>query len=459
MAISTGKKAVFGLGQIGLILTGYGMIRLFTGFFVARGFSGVQVFPDFMYRDNLFGYVTAAGIIIALGKVVDAFSGVFSGYVSDRSQCGRRFGKRFGRRSRFLIASAIPLPLLSVLAFFPPLNAGSVLSTITISLCVILFYIFLALYAIPYLALIAELGMTRRERLQLTTIIAFATAVGSFGGNNMLPLMEYLITAFGMDSLFAFRLVIIAFASLSAVFLLVPPLIIREMAATEEELPRDNLGDALKSVFSDQYFMPWLISDFLYRLASAFITTGFAFFVTVLFELPRSEADRFLFTVFAVNMLLFIPVYYVTSKIGTRKMLMIAFLVLFLALSFGIAGGMYPLYPGTQVLILSVLFALPLSVFTVVPYAVVSDLAAAHERKTGKRRAGLYFGFHATASRIAQLVVIILFPLIVPVGSHLERGAGITGLRIVIALAAVVSLAGLVVLHEYREKEVIVLLD
>lgn len=458
MGVPFSRKVLFGLGQFGLVLSGYGILKLFSGFFASRGFNGTVEFPPFIVRRDLFGYFTAAGFIMAAGRIADMVAGFVSGWASDRNKMAT------GTRSRFLFASFLPVPLFSALVFFPPFTGNTALNTIYVLLCTLFFFLFLSLYGIPYLALMAEIGKTMRDRLQLAVILALATALGMFSGNRILFLSDRFHTLAGFDSLASFRLVIVLFSIGGALCLFFPAYFLSRKAdagdapegAEHTKPPRLSFRESIGSVVSDKHFAPWLFSDFLYRIASGITVTGFLYFITVLLGLSTKKADYFLLVVFFLNVILYFPVYALSLKIGKRRMLILAFIILSLNLLMAIPAGLYPIEPTTQAFILSVMFSLSLSVFTVIPYAVIGDLSAAHTKKTGVNRGGLYFGVHAFVSRSAQMVTIIVFPLLLGVGAaSVSEG----GLRIAIAIAALSSLVGLAVLHEYREKEVTVLLD
>jgi len=85
MNLSYGKKVVYALGQFGLVLSAFGAGSLFVTFFVTRSFSDTVLFPVFLHQGYFFGFFTAAGLVIALSKLVEAAGGLFFGYASDRN--------------------------------------------------------------------------------------------------------------------------------------------------------------------------------------------------------------------------------------------------------------------------------------------------------------------------------------------------------------------------------------
>lgn len=443
-----GNKLVYAAGQFGLILGGYGILRLFSSFFVARGVSGVRLFPDYIYQNDLFGFFTAAGLIVALSRLADTLAGIAAGWFSDRGAL------KTGRRAALMRAAAAPLALFSALVFFPPSASNMALNTVVICLFSIAFFLAFSLYAIPYLALISELGVSARDRLQLSTLMAFATAFASLAGNRELPLMDTVSRLSGLNALTSFRLVISAYGLVAFGFLLLPALTLSDVIPPDSKPAAERPGRALGTVLSDTLLRPYLLADFMYRLASTIVMTGFLYYVTVLLGLPAGRSDYFLLMIFAVNIALYYPVYLIAAKYGKKRLLTGAFMALLVDIALLVPAGSYPVPASIQGWVLALLFAFPLTVFSVIPYALIGDLAVACERKTGILRGGMYFGVHAAAVRIAQVAIILLFPLFVT-GS----APSTTGLRITLILAAVLALVGLVSITAYREKEVSVLFE
>lgn len=457
------KKLAYASGQFGLALSAYGIVKLFAYFYVARGVPGVRLFTDYIYQNDLFGYFTAAGLILALSRVVDALSGVFSGWLSDRAILRR------GRRTAMMRLIALPLALFSTLVFFPPFANHPVLNTVFICFFSVGFFLSYSLYAIPYLALIAELGVSSRDRLQLSALIAAATALASLAGNRVLAFMELVSEHSSLSPLASFRLVVTLYALISALFLVLPAFILTDVVPPDASRVKDSLDGSVKAVLSDRNFRPYLIADIMYRFAAAVTMTGFLYYVTVLLGLPQERSDYFLLMIFTVNIALYVPIYRQTVRRGKKKMLALGFLVLFVDLILLVPAGRYPISAEAQGWILSLLFAFSLAVFSVIPNALIGDVAVACERKTGQLRGGMYFGVHSLLSRLVQMVVILAFPLFVtlsgtpaavdPAATLSGPGPGTAGLRIALGLGALAALIGFTAVTSYPEKEVGVLLE
>ncbi len=448
MNLSFGKKCVYALGQFGLVLSAYGAGKLFVSFFVDAGITRSGEFPLYIDSRYYFGFFTVIGLIVALNRLVDVAGGLLSGWLSDRN------GMAKGRRTGFMLAAALPLAIFSVLAFFPPVGEVSPANAVFVLVCMVCFFTALAFYTTPYLALISEFGKTPRQRMHLSTLNAFASAFAYLLGNRITFFMNSFEADLGLSPVAAFRLVIALYGLVAVVSLAIPPLLIDERRYSQSEPVRDGFGNSISIVLRDSYFRSYLVSDLMYRIAAAFIMTGFTFYVTLLLGQKPDTVALYLLIIFFVNLALYFPISVVVEHLGKRRVLSAAFLMFMLFLAFSAFAGRYPLDPFAQGLILCVLVAIALSVFTVVPTALVADLAVASERKTGFQRGGTYFGVHSIVVKAGELIPAFLFPVVVMMGSAGKGMPGRAGLRLTLALAAVFSLVGFISLFGYREKEI-----
>jgi glycoside/pentoside/hexuronide:cation symporter, GPH family len=453
MGLSARKKGLYALGQFGTVLGAYGVGTFFASFYVNRGLSDAVSFPEYISQDYLFGLFTVTGLVIALSRLADAVSGLFVGYYSDRS------GMKRGRRTGFMAVAALPVALFSVLVFFPPLERPASVNAVAVLTCMIVFYVFLALYAIPYLSLLSEFGTSARDRMKMSTYMACATAIATLLGDRLSWFSESISSAFGLSPVLAFRIALSVAAAVSFLCMLAPALFINERRYSSAVPVAGTFDESFGIVARDASFRPYLVADIMYRIGSAFAISGFSWYVTVLLALPRSFIGFFALFIFFSNLAFYVPVCQLANKIGKKKTLSIAFMLLIVFLTLSSFAGSFPVPSAIQGAVLSILIAIPLAVFTVVPNAIVADFAVAAEKKTGAQRAGMYFGVHSLVMKSGQLFATLLFPLVMSVGSMSRNGATRVGLRTTLVLSAVFSFVGFCALFGYREKEVAALLE
>lgn len=453
MGLSARKKGLYALGQFGTVLGAYGVGTFFASFYVNRGLSDAVTFPEYISQNYLFGLFTVTGLVIALSRLVDAVAGIFTGHYSDRS------GMKRGRRTGFMAIAALPVALFSILVFFPPLSRPSAANAVVVLVCMIVFYVFLALYTVPYLSLLSEFGSSARDRVKMSTYMACATAIATLLGDRLSWFSEWFSLAFGTSPLVSFRVALSLAAFVSFLCMLAPALFVNEKRYSSAVPVPGTLRESVDAVVKDLSFRPYLVADIMYRIGSAFAISGFSYYVTVLLGLPRSFIGFFVLFIFFGNLAFYVPVCVLANSIGKKKTLSIAFLLLIVFLTLASFAGSFPVPSAIQGAVLSILIAIPLAVFTVVPNAIVADFAVAAERRTGAQRAGMYFGVYSLVMKSGQLFATLLFPLVMSVGSLSRHGATRVGLRTTLILSAVFSFIGFCALFGYREKEVAALLE
>lgn len=114
------------------------------------------------------------GMILLLGRGLDAFVDPIVGYLSDRTNT------RLGRRRPWLLASVIPLGVTFVLIWVPPRDLGPTMVTVWMAATVVVFYFATSVLIIPHTALGAELTDNYHDRTRIFGGRHLGWIVGSF---------------------------------------------------------------------------------------------------------------------------------------------------------------------------------------------------------------------------------------------------------------------------------------
>jgi Na+/melibiose symporter-like transporter len=96
--------------------------------------------------------------------------------------------------------------------------------------------------------------------------------------------------------------------------------------------------------------------------------------------------------------------------------------------------------------------AIPIAIFTVVPNAIVADIAEADGIETGNFKAGMFFGVRSFESNLGVSVANMLFPSLLLLGMSVEHPIGI---RMSAVVSIVICAAGLLVFLLYDEGAVL----
>ncbi|MCX7776170.1 MAG: MFS transporter [Spirochaetaceae bacterium] len=448
------KKIVYALGQLGWSLASYGAANFLNYFYLPPQEGGTALFPRMIHQSYVIGVLTVIGLILWFGRIFDAVTDPLIAVLSDRSR------SRFGRRRFFMALAVLPFAAFAVLVFVAPFGAGDgariTANAVWLFVSVTLFYLFMTMYVTPFFAWMSELGHSSDERLQLSTMISITWAVGAMIGAQA-PALQGIFQAGGMSPLAAFQAAEGVFAAIAFVLMLLPVLVIDEHRYAESVPCDDGFFRSIGNVIRDRNFFRFTLSDFAYWISLYFINNGLMYYITVLLGLPKETYSSLFILMFLVSFLFYIPVNFIARAVGRKRLLMIAFGLFMALFVFCSLFGHMPLAAMTQAVIASLLAAVPLAIFGILPNAMVSDMAEAYAIETGMHKAGVFFGFRTFMSKMGQSVGAIILPSVVMIGARGGASGevvGAQGVRLTTILALAFCVTGFVLLLLYDEKKV-----
>ncbi len=444
MAESLPKRMafVYALGQLGWSLL-FGLNSTWLTFFYnPTDISGI---PVLIPQIALFGFLTVLGIISMAGRVVDAITDPWIATLSDRSKHPK------GRRISFMRFAAIPAGLSMALVFVSPVQGVSGWNVLFLTLMLLLFYLFYTAYVTPYFTLIAEFGHTPEEKLDLSTYISLTWFLG-FAISTMASFIWPVFEGMGMDKVSAMRLTFGVLSLIGTVFMLLPAFLIDEKKYSQASPSPVPMIESLKSVLSNRWFRPFIISDFFYWFGITTWQTGTIYYVTIL--LLRSEQDASFLTVLAgvLSFLTYPAVNLIAKKIGKKTLMIIGYGIFICSYIITSMLGLLPLSGAFQYYLLVPLLGLPLAIFGILPNAIIADVAEFDAHKSGVYREGMFFGSRTFVQKLGQAVALLLFNSLLLLG---KTSANSLGIRMTAVTAAVLMTLSLVVFLRYREREIL----
>ena len=441
-----GKKIIYSLGQLGWSLGSFGVMNLLYYFYDSNSASdGSRMFPVYI------GSAAVLGIIAALSRVFDGITDPLIAGLSDRSR------SRLGRRRTYMALGALPFGLTSLLIFLPS-ETSITFNTIRLVVLTFLFYLFMTMYVTPFFALMSELGHTPEERLELSTMISVTWALGFMAGNGTYAFQGMLEQA-GLSPVRALQTVIAIFAFTAVILMYLPVIFIDENRYCEHHRSEEGSFRAVLTAFGNRNFLFFTLSDLTYFLALTFIQTGISFYIIQLLELPKEAATTIMSILFLLSFLFYVPVSLTARKTGKKKLLSFAFVLFIFSWIILAFWGKIPLPPMAQALITTIIAALPLAIFGILPNAIVADIAEADGRTTGNFKAAVFFGARTFMSKMGTSVTLLIFPLITHLGG--EPGGAPTegGIRLTTVTAMAFLLLGLLLFLRYDEKKILSVLE
>lgn len=439
------RKIMYALGQFGWSLASFAPGNLLTYFYMPPETGGASAFPPFIFQGAVLGVLTLLGLALGMGRIFDAVTDPLVAGLSDRS----RF--KMGKRKAFMAISVLPFALFSLLVFLPPEGSPGLLNTLFLFGGIFLYYWFLTMYVTPFFSWVSELSRSSRERLFLSTLISITWALGFMVGNLVYPLQTW-AQSFGLDPTAAFQTVVGAFALIGFVFMLLPLIFIDERKYGHSEVVQEPVMGSLKHIFADRDFLRFTLSDLTYFVALTIATTGMVYYTTVLLELPRDFTSLISTLFFILSFVFYVPVNMVARKVGKKKVLLVGFPLFMGVYVLLFLLGWLPVDPYVQGYAVAVLLALPLSIFAILPNAVVGDLAEADYIETGSSRAAMFFGARTFMQKMGQSLGAILFPSFLLLGKSPEAPWGVR----LTALAAFIFLGiGFILFSRFNEARIL----
>jgi glycoside/pentoside/hexuronide:cation symporter, GPH family len=377
------------------------------------------------------------GALLLGGRVVDAVTDPVVARWSDDHR------GRGGRRRTFLAWSGLPLVLVGAALFFPPVDGPSPLNAVHLGVGLAAFYLVLTLYLTPHLALLADLSSTPRDRVDLATSKGVFMVLGSASATIVAAL---LVGAIGFPGMLA------TLGGVALVLLYLPTTIDERRFARPPSGPSTTtrLLAEVRATLGNRPFRTVLVGANALWFGFNLVVLNAILYVTVLLGLPAEALAAYMGAVLGVAFVLLPVVNAAVRRFGLRRV-MIGSMVA--------TGVVYPLLyllptppfgwdPPTFGLLAFALAGIGLAGLFVVPDAIIAAVAEHDQRRTGHRRAAMFYGVNGFVAKVnfgvsTAVSAVLLQTLGSPVGIQVTGPVG-----------AVAALVGAWLFRRYPEDEV-----
>ncbi len=394
------------------------------GSFVTAPFATVPGLLLLPYlTDTMAVPAAAAGAIVLVPKAWDVLFNPVAGRISDRAL------RRQGSRRPVLLLGGAGVALLFVALFAHP-GLGSVAADA--GYVVLVFFVAATAYAffqVPYNALPAEITDSYDERTRMSAWRIAMLALAVLGSGAGAPAI-----ANGIGGVAGYRVMSVAVAALMLAGALVVYLGLRDApVGTRRELtPRMR---ELAATMRGWRPFQWLLA--VYVVQSIGVGTLLAGVVyTARHVLGDAELQTFLFAGFVGPAMLVMPLW---SRLGRRGGKLTGFRI-----ASGLFGGALLVLSAATILPMPVIFGLVALAgvgyagVQVFPLAILPDLIAVEEQRTGATRAGVAAGLWTAAETLGLALGPGLFGLILATGGYLSTMEHATAAQPDSAITAIV---------------------
>ncbi len=374
--------------------------------------------PPLVTDATFFFVLNAIVMIAAAGRLLDAVTDPLIAVSSDRST------HRLGRRIPFMRAGAIPAAIATILLFVPPVGDVSGWNIVWLLGVQAVLYLALTAYVTPAFSLVADLGRTPAERLDLATWTSVAWAVGIMVAA-MTPFISAMYQRAGLEPITAWQGSVITVVAIALACMWAPIRMIDEPSLVRSTPSSVPVRQALRLVTGNRFFRYYLAADFAFFCGLTIIQTGLLYYVTVLLELDETITAPLLLLMVVVAMFLY-PVVNRQAKLRSGKQLVIVAFVLSAVDFVGVVFlGRSPLPNWLEAVALILLFAVPFAILSVIPQWILSDIAEHAAVTTGQATAATFFAARTFMQKLGQTIGVMVFALLAAFGRDVGDDLGI----------------------------------
>lgn len=333
-------------------------------------------------------------------RMVDAFSDIIVGYLSDNSK------SKMGKRSYFMFLGGLPLGISTILFFFPP-RVNNQLVTLTYFIIVgSVYFISYTFVGGPYNSMIADFSDTQEERINLSTVqsvfrLIFTAIPLVFSGQ--------LIQKIGNgDTTFGIRAVVILFAIISTIlvylciYLLKEPTIISEKSISNDN--KIKFKEILKYILNKQIIL-YFLGFFLFFSGFNVIRNILTYYVSLVLHENLGVVTIISAIMFGMSAIFFPITSFLAKKFGNRKIMILNLITIIIPL---LIISILSLFNANYKLLSYILFAIMGAGFSgaafIFPPAMLSEICYDLKKDKDINIEGLMFGIQGFFLKLAFLV-------------------------------------------------------
>ncbi len=396
--LKVSTKLKYGVGDFGMSLV-----------------SAMLQFSMLFYYTDVVGVSPGlAGTAMLVGKLAwDMVNDVLFGYLEDKTK------SRWGKRRPYLIFCSIPFALAFWFVFSIPQGLGDIEYFLLIVGSFILFDTFHTLIATAYSSMTAEITSDYAERTSLSTYRMVFSIVGYLLGAGVTStLAAVFATSFNISLHEAWSVVSLIFGVLAGVSMLIPGIFLKyKPEATTEKSALPPIKSILTTL-KNKPFRSFIIVSMIMSISFTMVTTMLQYYITHQLNMGESTILVML-TMLGVLAIFLVPCGMLSNKLGKAKTYALGLGIASLALA---VGFFLPQGQTIIIYILAAIVGLGFSAQWVCPHSMMPDVIEYDELETGERREGVYYGMHATATKVTGALASAICGWGLEIGRYVTEG-------------------------------------
>ena len=431
------NKLLFASDHVGLQTISYARSSWLLYFLVPPVGVGLAKVPPVALPGVEIDARVLAGILLTVGRLVDAVDDPLIGWWSDRTQ------SRWGRRIPFILFSTPFYALFAALIWFLPTDQPSLWNAIYLVAVLELFFIASTMSSGPLEALIPELSDSPSDRMAIVGSIFIFAILGATIG---------LVASGRLVDLMGFQAMGLAVAIVGIVFRYISLASVWKFAPRRTPPATVPFWGGLASAMRNPQFVYFLPTYVMFSMAVGVLMAWMPFFASGLLgvsEEQQGTVTGLLFaTVIGGTVVAGIVIWPMCNRFGKRRMYGLCLVgsgLLFPLL--GLVGLISKEALMVQAFALGAVIGIPMAAVFLLPKAFTADIADYHAILTNQRREATFYATQNFFEKVALSFSPLLLSLVLLLGDNVANPLGI---RLAGPMAGLMALSGFVVWQRYK---------
>jgi glycoside/pentoside/hexuronide:cation symporter, GPH family len=379
--------------------------------------------------------ITFYGLVVLMARMVSVIITPPIGYWSDHLH------SRWGRRLPLMFSASLPLLIMFVLLWLPPIRGESIVNLYYLGIILIFFNIAEALVIIPLGALLPELAIIDQHRVRLTMWSAIFQLLGVI----LAGLAGLLIDRFG------FVHMALIYAALILPLFYLPFLTLREQPGRQiNASQRFGFLQSLMTTLHNRAFLILSATGICFWTASTFLMLIMPYIVTEICLLNVSDAPYFYIAGVLALLVCYPLVNWLAGRFGKWSVFAGSLLASAIVLPcLMLIGPWFSLPLMAQGLIWVALQSMAMSGVTMLPQAFAAEITDYDEKLTGQRREGAYYSSWSLLGQLINGIAGATLPLLFLLGRSQSDVNGPFGVRLTGPIGGILMFMALLIFMRY----------
>ncbi len=379
--------------------------------------------------------VALFGIVMFAVSVIGALSTPLIGYWSDHAH------SRWGRRLPFMLVSGLPMLVLFVLLWMPPVQGQSAWNFIYLLAILGFHNIVYILNQVPYSALLPEIALTDQHRVRVSAWTSGFMLLGMILGSSAGPVIERL----------GYAPSAIIYASVLLPLFYLPLLVLRERPGRQiPPAQRLSFWQSLSLTFRNPAFQSLIVAGTIYWVVTSLVQAVMPFVVTEICLLSEAHTIYFYLPAILASLACYPAITWLTARFGKWRVVVTSALASTLVLpGMALIGDWLPVPLMAQGIGWVTLEAVAMSGIMMLAPTFTAEITDYDEELTGQRREGAYYAAWGLLDEVVNSAALALLPLLLLLGRSHSDPYGPLGVRMIAVLGSVLSLVAFFVFLRY----------